>query len=505
MNSKIRVVLVLTAIALAGCSTDVAAPEKAVAVRKLTTSAISDQSSDYIVLMKGSRIAAGFAESVAKLGGTVTYANGNAGFATVSGISPAAASQIGAISGVGEIEPDATVALDAPLAAAEADAASPGNPSAASVLNPASAHFNSWQWDMKAIHAEAAWNAGKLGSRTVTAAILDTGMDYDDPDLAGQVEFARSTSFMSTFVKATDTSTVRPADDTVSKYSFPGRNPISDYNGHGTNVATQVSSNAIVFAGVTSKTTLIGVKVLGSNGAGSFGTILSGVLWAADHGADVANMSLGAAFSKAGNGRFVGAINKVFNYAKQQGMLIVVAAGNFGEDLQHNGNQYVAFCDAPHVMCVSSVGPTTWGGNPDVPAFYTDFGRSVVSVAAPGGNAAFNPDGKPKVSFGWPWGPPPAGAGIASWVWSFCSKTRIFAWPASGPPYTAPCASGRVLSGFIGTSQATAHVTGLAALLVDEYGHGQPQLIKRLIEQSADPIDPLYGRGRISVKNALGL
>ena len=46
---------------------------------------------------------------------------------------------------------------------------------------------------------------------------------------------------------------------------------------------------------------------------------------------------------------------------------------------------------------------------------------------------------------------------------------------------------------------------GLAALLMAEYGTGQPQTIKELIQESAVPIDPLYGRGRISVSNALGL
>ena len=196
----------------------------------------------------------------------------------------------------------------------------------------------------------------------------------------------------------------------MTRRFFPTRSVISDYNGHGTNVAQQVSSKAFAFAGVSSKTKLIGVKVLGSNGVGTFGQIFSGVLWAADHGADVANMSLGGGFAKAGNGRLVGAINKVFNYAKQQGMLIVVSAGNSGADLQHNGNVESTFCDSPHVICVSSVGPKTFTGNGDLPAFYTNFGRSTVGVAAPGGNAVPTADGKNLVpSNGWPWG---AGANL---------------------------------------------------------------------------------------------
>jgi lantibiotic leader peptide-processing serine protease len=501
MHPQIRVVALFSAITLAACSTDSVAPERATAVSRFSRSAIADQSGNYVVVMKGSGIASDFAQTVAKLGGTVTYANANAGFATVSGLSAGAATQVGAIGGVGEIQPDAIVSL-APAARTEADASGVANPSINSVANPAAAAFNSWQWDMRAIGAPSAWAAGKLGSPTVTVAILDTGIDYDDPDLNGQVDLSRSTSFMNAYILAAGETIVRPSDNQVSSTFFPTRNPISDYNGHGTNVAATVSSNAVVFAGVGSKTKLIGVKVLGSNGSGSFGQILSGILWAADHGADVANMSLGGGFAKAGNGQLVGAINKVFNYAKQQGMLIVVSAGNDGADLQHNGNTYSSFCDASHVVCVASVGATKWNGNPDVPAFYTNFGRNSISVAAPGGNADFNADGSIKVSTGWPWAP---AGDIASWVWSFCSKTRLAGFTTANKPVLTACSAGNRLTGFIGTSQASPHVAGLAALLVAQYGSKQPQRIKQLMEQSADPIDPAFGRGRISVKNALGL
>ena len=186
-------------------------------------------------------------------------------------------------------------------------------------------------------------------------------------------------------------------------------------------------------------------------------------------------------------------------------MLIVVSAGNSGADLQHNGNVESTFCDSPHVICVSSVGPKTFTGNGDLPAFYTNFGRSTVGVAAPGGNAVPTADGKNLVpSNGWPWGSGANLTDVASWVWGFCSKTRL-AWLASGSPALTSCAAGNRLSGFIGTSQASPHVAGLAALLVAQYGHGQPQMIKHLIEQSAVAVNPLLGRGRISVSNALGL
>ena len=60
------------------------------------------------------------------------------------------------------------------------------------------------------------------------------------------------------------------------------------------------------------------MKVLGASGSGSLSGILAGIIWAADHGADVANMSMGVSggVDKAGNGRFIGLTNKVFNYAQ---------------------------------------------------------------------------------------------------------------------------------------------------------------------------------------------
>jgi len=357
----------------------------------------------------------------------------------------------------------------------------------------------------------------------VTVAILDTGIDYDAPDLSGLVDLSRSASFMNVYVRPSTEAPTNPpklSDDLVTSRHFPTRHPISDYHGHGTNVATQVSSKAAALAGVTSRTTLIGVKVLGSNGSGSLGSVLGGVLWAADHGADVANMSLGGGFPKSGNGQTVSIINRVFNYAKQQGMLIVVSAGNSGIDLQHNGNQYSSYCDAPHVVCVSSVGLTTWIGSGDATAYYTNFGRNSASVAAPGGNQLLNAaQTAALVTPGWPWAISPTnplGNDVASWVWSFCSKTRIGSWtipalvvpPAPQPPAVPNltiCSLGNRLTGFIGTSQAAPHVAGLAALLVAKHGHGQPQTIKHMIEQSGDGIDPALGRSRINVKNALGL
>jgi subtilisin family serine protease len=212
--------------------------------------------------------------------------------------------------------------------------------------------------------------------------------------------------------------------------------------------------------------------------------------------------------TKAGGGaQLVSLFNQVFRYARRQGAVVVVAAGNEATDLDHDAipnasgdmqrypSLYAAYCDAQHVICVSAVGPETRTGPADVPAYYTNFGRSAIAVAAPGGNAS-------NTLSAWPWG-----TGNVSWIWSMCPVNYL---PNPATPAVRPCASGGAVNALIGTSQAAPHVAGLAALLVAEMGKDKPAQIKTRIQQSADDLgqpgtDPYFGKGRINVARALGL
>lgn len=413
-------------------------------------------------------IPADFNKTVTAMGGTVI--SQHPVMAVVKGLTPAAAITLGASKGVAEVVPDVVVTLDD----------TKGNIAAANVtaIDPSQAFFYSRQWNMRAIGADKAWAAGKLGSAGVTVAVIDTGVDYRHPDLQGHVDLSRSVSFA-------------PTDDALVAHFFPGVNPVTDILFHGTHVTNTIVSNAIATAGVTANTTIIGVKSLALtiddqgnvNGSGSLGMILFGVLWAADHGADVANMSLGGGFTKAGNGRTVGAINSVFNYANRKGMLVVVAAGNLHIDVDHDSNLYVNYCDTPNVLCVAATGPTSeesvdgpWT-NIDAPATYSNFGRSAIDVAAPGGNGD-------------------------SFVYQGCSTTSLL--------FDCSDTNFIFILGAQGTSMATPHVSGLAALLVAQTGHGHPAQIKARILQGADDLgqpgtDPFYGKGFINVPKTLGI
>jgi hypothetical protein len=474
---------------LAACSDTSTDAITAPAAGAPVASVAASETGDYMVRLKGN--GGGFQASVEALGGTVSYIHQGAGFAVVSGLSAEGATQLAGASSVAEVRPDAIVTLSRPRPAVleEMEAG------IASQANPATALRYSWQWNMRAIEAQKAWQAGKLGSPSVTVAILDSGIDYNSLDSNGLVDLSRSISFI-------------PSDNAIRATNFPSRHNVDDFNGHGTNVASQVSSVGFAHAGVTSRTTLMGVKVLGASGSGPISAILQGVLHAADNDADVINMSLGAAFTKAGGaGSLVSLFNQVFSYAKRQGVLIVVAAGNESTDLDHSlvpdaagtmqryPSFYSAYCDTPHVICVSATGPETFGGSADVPSYYTNYGRSAIDVAAPGGNVG-------ATATAWPWG-----SGQVSWVWSMCPKNLL---PNPATPAVRPCASGGVVNAMIGTSQAAPHVAGLAALLVLELGKNNPSAIKERIIASADDLgqpgtDPYFGKGRINVARALGL
>src|SRR3989442_1331201 len=252
---------------------------------------------------------------------------------------------------------------------------------------------------MRAVQADAAWAHGFLGSSSVSIFMLDSGIDYLHADLIGRVDLNRSLDLLGTFdAQLPDGSTVPFTEsDTVAKY-FPGRFAFTDLFFHGTHTAATVTSNAVRAAGITSKTTLVAVKVCGYINECPFSSILGGVIYGADHGADVMNLSLGGSFPRNGNTRLIKLINRVFDYAQSQGVTIVVSAGNGATDLDHNGNTYASFCDTPAVLCVSATGPTTDANatNPDpslarggpwtdvdAPAYYTNFGRRAIDVAAP--------------------------------------------------------------------------------------------------------------------------
>lgn len=424
----------------------------------------------HIVVMGGQKLPVDLAQRVRALGGKLEASYDRIGVAVVSGLSADAAAELQANDDVSVVEPDVVVQYINPPATFEAMDAldvAPASPS-----NPTTAGRYAWQWNMRAIGAPQAWAAGRLGSADVKVAILDTGLDYTHADLTGLVNLPLSRSFV-------------PTDDAFLRVNFPGAHPVADMHYHGTHVGATVSSNAIAAAGVTSKVQLIGVKVLSRTGRGSTSGVLAGIMYAADAGADVMNMSLGSTFSKSAFPGFVATINRAITYANRQGTVVVVSAGNSNADLDHDDDSFKAYCNASPVICVSATGPTGPSGaagrpgpwtDVDAKAPYSNFGRSAIDVAAPGG--------------------------AAQPVWAACSS---FSTAIPG------CRAGKTfVVGLNGTSMASPHAAGVAALIVENVGKKQPGLVRQQLHQSADDLgergtDPIYGKGRINMARAVGL
>src|SRR5438128_3316374 len=437
----------------------------------------ADPAGRHLVVFTAERVPADFRERASRLGGAGEATLDSIGVAAVTGLSESGAAELAGTADVRAVEPDVATVLPSEDVAADGAAAEEAvsEPLAFTdaTASPTTAQFYARQWNLRAVFAPEAWAAGHLGSRDVKVAILDTGIDYANPDLAGLVDLGRSISLV-------------PED--VTRH-YPGRLPFSDLFWHGTAVASVVASNAKVLAGVNRYVTLFAVKIADSTGLRTTASLLlNGIVYATDQGADVINTSNGLEFDKSAHPGIVAAFERAVNYAFRKGALLVSVPFMDGADLDHNGDLVRLPCEAANAICVAGTGPTGAAGvngpwqNVDAPAWYTAFGRSAVSVAAPAGA-----------------GPPP----IVN-VWLPCTTTPS---QTAGRP---DCLAGLAITHTRGTSFAAPHVAGLAALLVAQLGHGKPALIRARILQSADDLgepgtDPYYGKGRINVARALGL
>jgi subtilisin family serine protease len=447
-----------------------------------------------VVVFHGEQgIPADFGRRVELLGGTLEASLDSIGVAVVAGLPPDSAASLAAMSDVAFVEPDTTSSLvsdDETIAAADVSDTDNGELAAAADVtattrSPADAKLFARQWNMRAIGADRAWAAGYLGSKSVTVAIMDTGIDYLQPELVGLVDLSRSRSFV-------------PNEDALIQAMYPGRNPVTDLFYHGTGVSATIVTNGVQLAGVTRNVTLIAVKIADRTGAFATSTVLQGLVYAADQGADIVNFSGARRLHRHANAGMLAAFERAYEYAWRKGMLVVSVSGNNARDWQHD-NGDVSTCELGHSMCLAATGPTAdaplngpWE-NVDAIAPYSGFGRGTVDIAAPGGTRFKN-----------------------TRIWLPCLTTPSSTSPASCRPKAignGTCANpalGTCIFEGVGTSWAAPHTVGLAALLIEQMGHGKPAQIRAAILQSADDlgepgVDPFYGHGRINVARALGL
>jgi subtilisin family serine protease len=196
-------------------------------------------------------------------------------------------------------------------------------------------------WGVTRVNAPLTGNTG-LG---ITVAVIDTGIDLDHPDLAGNI--AGSADFTGSSVGA------------------------DDQNGHGSHVAGTIaaSNNTIGVVGCAPEASLLAVRVLDRRGSGWWTDIADGIAWAVANGAHVGNMSLGGSSAPS-------VVQTACDNAESAGVLLIAAAGNSGD-----GNASTTETSYPAAYAsVVAVGAT---GSTDGIASFSNSG-GYLEVSAPG-------------------------------------------------------------------------------------------------------------------------
>jgi subtilisin family serine protease len=416
--------------------------------------------------------------AVSDAGGVVTFSHRDGGFGIASSIAPDFLERVSASNQFTAAAMDQVVQWQMPTQTVELDetAVTPGNET-----------FINLQWNIKAIEAPGAWDAGFDGSG-VRVAVIDGGIYSAHQDLDGNLDVAASRSFVPGFAFNQDVGTFW----------------------HGTHVAGIIAAedNSLGTIGVAPRATIIGVKAL-HNGSGSFGAVIAAILYASTPlseggaGADIINMSLGATFPRGGGntgaGPLIAALNKAVNFAARN-TLVVSAAGNNALDLDHSESFISVPAQSGSGIAVAATGPVGYAvGYPNGAtnfrrlASYTNFGNSAIWVAAPGGDGVFTPTSQlcsiPLV--------PAGSATVPCFVFDFVLSTSRGA-AASTTTYTFAS----------GTSMAAPAASGVAALIKQRFPNISVGELKNRLAQSADDEgknghDPSYGRGFVNARRAV--
>jgi len=253
-------------------------------------------------------------------------------------------------------------------------------------------------WGVKRVGSGVVHGWGNEGAG-VKVAVVDSGIDYTHPDLAGNYN---------------------------GGYDFVNgdADPMDDH-GHGTHVAGTIAAenDDVGVVGVAPRALLYGVKVLSSTGSGSWSDIIAGIQWAADNGIKVTNNSYG------GSGNPGTTVEAAFNNSYALGVLHVAAAGNSG-NCPYSGDTVLYPAKFSSVLAVAA---TT---SADARACFSSTGAKV-ELAAPG---------------------------------SSINSTR------RGGGYTF----------MSGTSMASPHVAGVAALVIAATGMTNAQARQRLVDTADD-------------------
>ncbi|MBC9819911.1 S8 family serine peptidase [Terrabacter sp. MAHUQ-38] len=363
---------------------------------------------------------------------------------------------------------------------------------------PSSEPLAGCQWNMALIGADDDTRSRQAGAG-VRVGIIDSGVDLTHPDVAPNLDINASCSF----VRADDPAIVAGlADDSeAGGGDCSNKGAVDDKSGHGTHVASIVASpvNGLGVAGVAPEATLVALKACTSSGY-CFGYAVADALRAAgDLQLDVVNLSLFAdpylyyCGNDATQRAQAAAIRDAARYAQTRGVLIVASNGNETDDLQHPtedhispdgpddtaieravGNQCrVLPAELPGAVTVSATGPIGYPGYTMNIASYSSVGST--EVAAPGGDY-FSATGT--VQDAVLAATPQDGA-----IWAGFDPLN-----AAFPGITV-IDQGATFVYLNGTSMASPHAAGVAALIVGQHPGWGPSAVKAALLRTASALD----------------
>jgi subtilisin family serine protease len=413
-------------------------------------------------------------KAIAAAGGTVTVAYEKIGVLVVHSANPDFGPQIRAVRGVQSAGATRTAPLSlagttdegAAQLLSKADAAKTASASAAA---GESEPLEADQWDLRAIGADKAAEINP-GSKKVTVAVIDTGVDDTHPDLAPNFSASQSANCVGG----------------VADTSEGAWRPYTAQDYHGTHVAGEIAAarNGIGVAGVAPGVKVSSIKVSDpKDGLFYPENVVCAFVFAADHGVEITNNSyyvdpwLYNCMDDPDQKAIVDAVNRAQLYAQKKGTLNIASAGNSNHDLDADAIVDTSSPDDstpvtrtvdPHVCLdvptqLPGVVTVSATGVKGTKSYYSSYGLGVTDVAAPGGDRYQIPD--------------------------------------------TPSANGRILStmpnnayGFLqGTSMASPHVAGVAALLKSTHPYAPPAVLQALLKAQADnpgcPTEPYDGNG----------
>jgi serine protease len=348
--------------------------------------------------------------------------------------------------------------------------------------------FYARQWNYPAIDMERAWDINQGATPSVIVAVLDTGVAFRSGLLRFNARAFRGLPALGPvsvpFAAAPD---LGSADRFVAPRDFiwDDVNPL-DLDGHGTHVSGtigQLTNNGVGAAGMAFNVRIMPVKVVASDWdfifnspfQGTDDVVARGIRYAADNGAQVLNMSIGR------TGAPAPVIHEAIAYAVSRGAFVAVAAGNDFE----SGNQIERLAEfAPQIEGMVAVGAI---GRDRRRAFYSNTG-SYVELAAPGGNSR-------------------VGGTEGAILQQTFDLGLVETYLGGAARYQPPRFDSFTYQFFQGTSMATPHVAGFAALLIQQ-GITSPAAIEAVMKRYATDLGPAgrdneYGSGLINPRASL--